>query len=125
MLSFLSSEDSFSIATLLPYILVSSVIFVISYSTLFKRKSFDEKCPPTTAWNFPIVGDIRFWTKRYDFWEAAMAQTKSKDFSFHMGQHRLVGTTSDAGRKLYFESKDLGFAEGSEAVRRHLSIIES
>lgn len=41
-----------------------------------------------------------------------MAQTKSKNFSFHIGKHRLVGTNNDEGRKAFFESKDLGFAEG-------------
>jgi hypothetical protein len=29
-----------------------------------------------------------------------------------MGKHRLVGTNSDEGRKVFFESKGLGFAEG-------------
>ena len=97
---------------LLPYVLISSVVFVISYRSLLGRKSFDEKAPPTTKANWPIVGDLGFWTRRYDFWVAALAQTKSQDFSFHIGRHRLIGTTSEEGKKLYFDSKELSFGEG-------------
>ena len=112
MLSFAPTEGSSPVLALLPYIVVSSAIFVISYWSLFRRKPFDEKCPPTTKANWPIVGDLGFWTARHDFWKAAIAQTGLQDFSFHMGKHRLIGTSSAEGRKLYFESKDLNFGEG-------------
>lgn len=112
MVSLDSAGAASSVLALLPYVLISSAIFVISYWSLFRRKSFDGKAPPVTKSDWPIVGDLGFWTARRDFWVAALQQATSQNFSFHIGKHRIVGTNSDEGRKLYFDSKDLSFGEG-------------
>jgi cellulose synthase/poly-beta-1,6-N-acetylglucosamine synthase-like glycosyltransferase len=110
--TFLPDLDTSSIIPFLPYVLVSALIFLISYQGLLKRKPFDAKCPPVTTTNWPIVGDLGFWRQRHEWWNTAMKHSSSKNFSFHIGKHRLVGTNSSEGRKMFFESKEMGFAEG-------------
>jgi sterol 14-demethylase len=99
-------------SSLLPYILASAGIFLISYLSLLRRKAFDRQAPPVTRANWPIFGDFGFWTARHEFWLAALNHARSGNFSFHIGKHRAVGTNSDEGRKLFFESKELDFGEG-------------
>lgn len=100
-------------SSLFSYVVVSAAIFLVSYWKLLRREDFDEKtAPPVTKSNWPIVGDLGFWTARHDWWKAALSQAGSQNFSFHIGKHRAVGTNSEEGRKLYFESKDVGFGEG-------------
>ncbi|KIW08112.1 hypothetical protein, variant [Verruconis gallopava] len=108
----ISDLSDLSNTALVAYAAVSALIFVISYWSLFKRKPFDEKAPPVVRSDWPIVGALGFWTARRDWWNAVIAQTGSPDFSFHIGKHRLVGVNSDEGRKVFFESKEVGFAEG-------------
>ena len=124
----MAGSEAASQLSLFTYVVVSAVIFVISYWSLFRRKDFDEKTnPPVTKSNWPIVGDLGFWHARHDWWRAALSQTKSANFSFHIGRHRAVGTNSDEGRKLYFDSKDLGFGEGYVAfsqVTQMLTVYE-
>lgn len=108
----LSAAAEAADSSLLLYILVSAGIFLISYLSVLKRKAFDGQAPPVTKANWPIFGDIGFWTARHDFWLAALNHARSGNFSFHIGKHRAVGTNSDEGRKLFFESKELGFGEG-------------
>ena len=93
-------------------LVVFIVIAVLFYFAAVRRPAFGPKAPPVTNSNWPIVGDLGFWNARHDWWLRSVKQTKSKNFSFHVGEHRIVASSSEQGMKLYLESKQLGFQEG-------------
>ncbi len=70
------------------------------------------KAPPLTTENYPILGAIRFFTARWDFFHQASAHSRSGNFSFYLGNHPVIGLSGDVARQVFFESKQLGFAEG-------------
>ena len=95
------------------FLLVSSLVLSAAYvilHTWFRR--LPANAPPAVSDDFPITGAIRFWTKRWDFVRRARDQTSTGNFSFHAGPNTIVALNGDAGRKLFFESRDLGFQEG-------------
>jgi len=108
----MSSVDLPPVLSQLPLVVISALILAISYWTVVRRPSFDQKSPPTSTSDWPVLGDLGFWGARREWWLQQLKQAKSNNFSFHVGKHRLVGTNSDEGRKLFFESKSLGFTEG-------------
>jgi len=44
--------------------------------------------------------------------ERQYAKSKTGNFSFHAGPNTIVALSGDKGRQLFFDSKELGFAEG-------------
>ncbi|CAG8960722.1 hypothetical protein HYFRA_00002258, partial [Hymenoscyphus fraxineus] len=76
------------------------------------RYQFSAKSPKRTKEGYPIIGAIRFFTARWDFFRHARQQAPTGNFSFFLGKHPVVGLTGDKSRILFFESRELGFAEG-------------
>ena len=76
------------------------------------RAPFPAKSPPAIKGNYPVVGGLGFFGKRWEFFRTAMANSASGNFSFHVGKMHVVGVSGLAGRQAFFESKQLGFAEG-------------
>lgn len=96
-------------------ILVLSVMSVgagIYFALAPQQDLLGPKAPPRVHEEWPVLGALRFFTARWDFYQHARSQAKSGNFSFFLGKHPVVGLTGDRGRKLFFESKGLGFAEG-------------
>lgn len=81
-------------------------------AVLASRPGFGAKCPPLIMENLPFVGAYRFFSARWDFMRSAAASSASGDFSFHLGKHAVVGLSSEAGRKVFFESSQLNFGAG-------------
>ncbi|KAF2663310.1 cytochrome P450 [Microthyrium microscopicum] len=97
-----------------PIHLATIVVFCLAilYIGLVRRPAFPARSPKIIRGNWPIVGSLGFWRKRYDWWIEAGEQAETKNFSFHVGKHRLVGTFSEEGRKTFFNHRQLGFTEG-------------
>lgn len=98
------------------YFLRFLIIFAVPPLLLFlyfvPHAPLPVKAPPLTTENYPILGAIGFFTARWDFFRQASAHSRSGNFSFYLGKYPVVGLSGDVARQVFFESKQLGFAEG-------------
>ncbi|KAL5115343.1 hypothetical protein ACEQ8H_006788 [Pleosporales sp. CAS-2024a] len=95
-------------------LLGACAVFTALYAivhTLFLRR-FPSNAPPVVPDNYPIIGATSFWTRRWDWYQQCMRQSKTGNFSFHAGPNKVVGLSGQSARQFFFESKDLSFAEG-------------
>jgi cytochrome P450 len=104
--------ETYSVAVVLGCL---AVLTSVAYY-LFSRPSFPKNAPPLTSEAFPVIGSLQFFTERWDFFQRAAALSKSNHFSFYAGQWPVVALRGEEGRKVFFESKSLGFAEGYGAL---------
>ena len=61
--------------------------------------------------DWPIVGALQFYWKRYEFWVNALERSSTGNFSFYIGKKQLVGVSGPEGRKVFFENKGLSLAK--------------
>lgn len=106
------SVDTFTLAV------ASGVFAVISSAVLylFRKPAFPKNAPVLTKEAFPIIGSLQFFTQRWDWFQRAAAHSSSGNFSFYAGQWPVIGLKGEEARKIFFESKQLGFAEGYAAL---------
>lgn len=78
---------------------------------LSSRVVFPRQAPKQVNGNHPIVGALGFFTERWNFCQQG-AESPSGNYSFHLGKHPVIGVSGEEGRKTFYESKQLGFAEG-------------
>ncbi|THW45271.1 cytochrome P450 6A1 [Aureobasidium pullulans] len=95
---------------------VLSLTLGIITAYLFVNRSSSGKLPPPVKGNWPIIGPTSFWTRRWDFFQEAARHSINGHFSFHVGQHKVVGVTGDEGRKVFLESKQLDATAGYAAL---------
>ncbi|KAL1302876.1 hypothetical protein AAFC00_003204 [Neodothiora populina] len=93
---------------------VLSVFFGLCAAYLYLRPAFvrPKGAPPLLKEDWPIIGTLRFFTGRWDFFQEAIAASNTGSFSFHVGSKHVVGVSGDEARKTFFEAKDLDFLEG-------------
>ncbi|KAK1070750.1 hypothetical protein LTR12_013769 [Friedmanniomyces endolithicus] len=87
-----------------------------AYIYLFSRPAFPKNAPALTSEAFPVIGSLQFFTKRWDFFQKAMAQSSTGNFSFYAGQYPIIGVAGPEARKVFLENKGLAFAEGYAAM---------
>ena len=87
-------------------------LLVTAIAQLSWRPSFPSNAPQAVKDSLPVFGSLRFFSDRYNFIRQAAAATKSGNFSFYYGKHRIVSVSGFEGRKTFFESKDLNMTEG-------------
>ena len=105
-------ENTFLASVAVGSLLVLSSIFAY----LFHKPPFPKNAPRLTKEAWPVLGSLQFFTERWDFYQRAMAQSPTRNFSFYAGQWPVVALSGDEGRKVFFESKGLGFGEGYGAL---------
>lgn len=74
------------------------------------------KAPPLVKGELPFTGPLKYWTKRWEFFQEAARYSSTGQFSFHVGQHHVVGVTGDEARKVFLESKDFNMSAGYAAL---------
>jgi len=95
-------------------ILAASAVLLTAYvviHTLFIRR-IPHNAPPVVSDNLPITGPIGFWTSRWDWFRSKRDASPTGNFTFHAGPNTIVALSGAKSRKLFFESRHLGFAEG-------------
>lgn len=92
------------------YILLLSVLAV--FIKIQWQPSFPKTAPKQIKEGYPLLGALRLFTSRADFYKEARSHSNSGNFSFYFGKHRLVGMSGVEGRKTFFDSKDLNMSEG-------------
>jgi hypothetical protein len=101
-------------------VIASATIVILSIGAYIllggPQYHFSPNSPKRITEGYPILGALRFFTARWDFFQHARAQTPSGNFSFYLGKHPIVGISGDKGRQLFFENRDLDFAEGYDDI---------
>jgi sterol 14-demethylase len=97
--------------TLLLLSLAALVLVFVVVHTLFIRR-LPANVPKLVSDNYPVTGPWGFWTERWDWYRRRRDESKTGNFSFHAGPNTIVALTGEEGRKLFFESRELGFTEG-------------
>jgi sterol 14-demethylase len=80
---------------------------------LLPTYKFPASSPPLAVNSFPILGALKFFTGRWKFFRHARDQSRNGNFSFFLGKHPVVGLSGEEGRRLFFESREMGMREGS------------
>jgi hypothetical protein len=104
-----SPSTLFSFSAALAAILLSISIYALLNPS---QPTSASKVPKLVSEGFPVVGALRFFTARWDFFREARSHAATGNFSFKIGKHFVVGLSGDKGRQVFFESRDLGLREG-------------
>ena len=80
--------------------------------SLLSRPPIPPTAPKPTSTNLPILGDPGFFRRRWDWWLRCTSASPTGHFTYNIGRNTAVGVSGIAGRKFFFESKDLGLSEG-------------
>ena len=102
--------------TLLSVAFLSIAILATAFLYAFRRPSLPKNAPPLVSEAWPIIGSMQFFTQRWDFFQRQMAHSPTGNFSFYAGDKPVIGMSGDESRRLFFESKHLGFSEGYGAL---------
>ncbi|PQE04899.1 cytochrome P450 6A1 protein [Rutstroemia sp. NJR-2017a BBW] len=91
-------------------ILVCTILFIF----VFRRPSHPPKAPKLLSYyeNLPILGAVRFFTARLEFFRDGIRSSASGNFSFWLGQHFVIGLSGDESRHVFFQNSTMGIAEG-------------
>ncbi|KAF1972061.1 cytochrome P450 6A1 [Bimuria novae-zelandiae CBS 107.79] len=110
-----------------PY-LVLHIIFIFicftTYNKLFSRPSLHPKAPPLTHGVYPIVGALKFFTHRWDFFREAARASPTGNFSFFVGRKPVIGLTAEASRQVFFDNRHFGFAEGYDGLAEGIRLTQ-
>lgn len=93
---------------------ILSALLGIAAAYLYLRPALVQPkgAPPLIKEDWPIVGTLRFFIARWDFFREGIAHSVSGQFSFHVGSKHVIGLSGDEARKAFFESKELSFNAG-------------
>ena len=96
----------------LQIVIAVAIPLILCICYLSSRTSFPPKAPRVARHNYPIVGGLGYFTERWTFCQRAIAESPTGNFSFHLGKHPIIGASGEEGRKVFFDSRQLGFTEG-------------
>src|SRR5271156_453513 len=91
---------------------IACIFALLFYIVLVRRPSFPSNAPKVIPSNYPIFGPLGFWTARRDFWRQALRESKTGNFSFHLGKYPVIGISSEEGLDVFLNSRQLGVKEG-------------
>ncbi|TDZ71960.1 Obtusifoliol 14-alpha demethylase [Colletotrichum trifolii] len=77
-----------------------------------RQPPFPGNAPPLVKDSYPVVGALRFFKSRKSFCQDSSSRSKTGNYSFYVGKHRVVGVSGLQGRKTFYESKELAMFEG-------------
>lgn len=101
-------------APLLRLFTYTIIAFTLLFIFVFRHPSPALKAPKLLSYyeSYPILGAVRFFTARFDFFRDAIRSSASGNFSFWLGQHFVVGLSGDESRHVFFQNSTMGIAEG-------------
>ncbi|KAM5466145.1 putative sterol 14alpha-demethylase [Microsporum ferrugineum] len=100
-------------AIILSLLLVSLVALL---ACLPRQLPFPDGAPKLLSEGYPVIGMLRFFSDRYNFYTDGIAASNTGSFSFYFGQHQIVGVSGPEGRKMFFQSKSMDLNEGYTAL---------
>jgi sterol 14-demethylase len=99
------------------------LVCFIAYTKLFSRPALHSKAPPLTSGVYPILGALKFFTRRWYFFRDAARASPTGNFSFFVGRKLVVGLTSQSSRQVFFDNHHFGFAEGYGGLAEGFSVL--
>ena len=111
VINFPSENQSFQQTGLSLFALITLILLPI----LAGQLNFRQQPAPNTQLSHghvPIIGVYEFFSRRYDFFMRATRECRNNVFSFYVGKERVIGMTGSLGRSVFFDSKELDFAQG-------------
>jgi hypothetical protein len=88
------------------------LIGIIMLGWRLSRQAIPTNTPKLLNGGSSIFGAVEFFRKRTEWCQAAMASTKTGNFTFYYGENQIVNLAGFQGRKTFFESQELSFAAG-------------
>jgi sterol 14-demethylase len=113
-------------AALKPYLVLPLIVILVGftvYTKLFSRPALHPKAPPLTHGVYPILGALKFFTRRWEFFRDAARASPTGNFSFFVGRKPVVGLTSENSRQVFFDNRHFGFAEGYGGLAEGFSVL--
>lgn len=104
--------EAYSVSLVLPVSVIAILVAGVYILLAPQQDLLGPKAPPRVREGYPIIGALRFFTARWDFFQHARDHTPTGNFSFFLGKYPVVGLTGDKARKLFLESRELGLSEG-------------
>lgn len=96
--------------------LVSLVVLVSSFFYLVSRPSLPSNAPKQAKEQWPIIGAWHFFTERHAWFERQRTHSPTGNFTYFVGDKPVIGLSGLEGRRVFFDSKAMGFAEGYAAL---------
>lgn len=90
---------------------VLAVSLLAVFITATWQPSYPKNAPKVVS-EWPILGALRLYRDRKNFFLEAANKTATGNFSTYIGKHQLVGVSGHEARKSFFEAKELDMAEG-------------
>lgn len=99
------------------WLTVVSLALGVFAAYLYLNQALPEGAPPLTKSDWPLIGPISFWTRRWDFFREAAKTSSNGNFSFHVGNRVVVGVSGDEARRAFMDSRHLDATSGYVAER--------
>ncbi|KAH0269333.1 cytochrome P450, partial [Aureobasidium melanogenum] len=98
------------------WLTVVSLVLGIFAAYLYLNRALPEGAPPLIKSDWPLIGPINFWTRRWDFFREAAKTSANGNFSFHVGDRVVVGVSGDEARRAFMDSRHLDATSGYAAL---------
>ena len=108
------------------YLVIGLVFFLVcvaTYTRLFSRPALPPGAPPLTHGVYPVLGAVKFFTRRWEFFRDASRDSSTGNFSFFVGRKLVIGLTSQSSRQVFFDNRHFGFAEGYGGLAEGFSVL--
>lgn len=92
------------------------LLFIAPFLYLFKPPSIPKNAPQQAEEQLPILGAWKFFTERGDWFVRQRDRSPTGNFSYCIGDKLVIGLSGIEGRRTFFDSKSMGFAEGYAAL---------
>ncbi|RDL36450.1 Cytochrome P450 [Venustampulla echinocandica] len=101
-------------APLLQFCAYAILALTLLFLFVFRRPAHPLKAPKllSISENYPVLGAVRFFTARLEFFRDGIRNSASGNFCFWLGQHFIVGLSGDESRQVFFQNLSFGIAEG-------------
>lgn len=111
------TEVSQGLGTSQTLLTVVSLALGILAAYLYLNRALPEGAPPLIKGDWPLIGPINFWTRRWDFFKEAAKTSANGNFSFHVGNRVVIGVSGDEGRRAFMDNKHLDATSGYVAEK--------
>lgn len=95
---------------------LSFALLAFAYFYVFARPSLPKNAPPLSTESWPLIGAMQFFSQRWAFVERQMQHSHSGNFSFYAGDKPIIALSGNESRRIFFDSRQLGFSEGYAAL---------
>jgi hypothetical protein len=94
-------------------ILTAALVVLLTYGLFHIAflQRLPQSAPPLAVGNYPVLGAVRFWTHRWDFFKDARRRSPTGNFTFHAGSNLIVGLSGENSRRVFYEIRGLALEE--------------